>query len=225
MSGIPFPVGKLDHNALSLTNRWAAYGGSYGTPSVTVTGKICIVDGLVKSGGWGRIAQLPSNCRPNKRLIFNLNNHAKTARVDVLPSGEITWVAGGKDHSWVSLSGIAFPVGKLDHIALALTNRWSAYGGSYGSPSVTVKGNICIVDGLVKSGLWGTIAQLPSNCRPNKRLIFNLNNHAKTARVDVLPSGQITWVTGGKDHSWISLSGIAFVVASSRGENYRTYSI
>ena len=75
---------------------------------------------------------------------------------------------------------------------------------------MAVKGSICIVDGLVRGSVWGKIAQLPSNCRPSKRLIFNLNNHAKTARVDVLPSGDIIWAGGGKDHAWISLSGIAF---------------
>ena len=56
------------------------------------------------------------------------------------------------------------------------------------------------------------------NCRPTKRLIFNLNNNAKTSRVDVLPSGEIKWVSGGKDHRWISLSGISLVVTSSQAE-------
>jgi hypothetical protein len=42
-----------------------------------------------------------------------LNNHAKTARVDVLKNGIIHWQAGGRDHGWISLTGIEFPVVNL----------------------------------------------------------------------------------------------------------------
>jgi len=35
-----------------------------------------------------------------------------------------------------------------------------------------------------------------------------MNNHAKHARVDVMTNGQIRWVTGGRDHTWISITGI-----------------
>ena len=70
---------------------------------------------------------------------------------------------------------------------MALRNGWKAYGGSYGSPSYTKTGSVCEVEGLIKGSKWGAaMVQLPSNCRPKKRLIFNLNNHKKTARVDVL---------------------------------------
>merc|ERR1712216_233128 len=70
----------------------------------------CVVSGLAKSGKWGNIATLPSSCRPSKRLIFNVNNHVKSARVDVQTSGVVSWIAGGKDHQWISLTGILFPV-------------------------------------------------------------------------------------------------------------------
>jgi hypothetical protein len=96
--------------ALPLTNGWVAYGHSFGSPSLVIENGMCVVNGLVKSGKWGNIATLPSSCRPSKRLIFNVNNHAKTARVDVQTSGVVSWVAGGKDHSWMSLTGILFPV-------------------------------------------------------------------------------------------------------------------
>ena len=69
------------------------------------------VQGLVKpNNSWGKIATLPEGFRPKKRLIFNLNNNSKTARVDVMTDGVIGWVAGGKDHNWISLDGISFPV-------------------------------------------------------------------------------------------------------------------
>ena len=60
---------------------------------------------MIKYGAWGHLATPPTTCRPTKRLIFNLNNHAATSRVDVLPD-KIVWVAGGMNHRWMSLSGI-----------------------------------------------------------------------------------------------------------------------
>merc|ERR1711974_318694 len=59
---------------------------------------------------WGTVAQLPSCCRPNKILIFNVNNHEGSSRVDVYPNGNIVWKAGGRRHAWLSLSGIVFPL-------------------------------------------------------------------------------------------------------------------
>ena len=37
-----------------------------------------------------------------------------------------------------------------------------------------------------------------------------MNNQVETSRVDVLAGGQIQWVTGGRDHSRMGLSGIIF---------------
>merc|ERR1712048_145606 len=112
---------------------------------------------------------------------------------------------------WISLSGIAFTVDESSTTSLSLINGWLPYGGDYGTPSVSVKNGFCIVEGLVKNGAWGNISTLPMNCRPQKRLVFNLNNQDKTSRVDVLTDGQILWFAGGKDYGFISLSGIVFV--------------
>jgi len=68
------------------------------------------VQGLVKPGrNWGNIATLPTEFRPSRRLIFNVNHH-KTTRIDVDTNGRISRVAGGTDHNWISLDGISFPV-------------------------------------------------------------------------------------------------------------------
>ena len=128
---------------LPLASRWKAYGGIYGTPTFTVAQGICSVEGLIKHRSWGGLASLPANCRPNKRLIFNLNNHAKTSHVDVLAGGQILWVTGGRDHSWRSLSGIIFSA-SAGRSALPLVGAWKGYGGSYSSPTFTV------VDDLVR---------------------------------------------------------------------------
>merc|ERR1712224_28742 len=70
------------------------------------TGVVCEIEGLMRGGRWGHsMVQLPGNCRPKQRLIFNMNNHAKSARVDVQTNGQVTWHAGGRDHH----------IGRSDH--------------------------------------------------------------------------------------------------------------
>jgi hypothetical protein len=196
------------HRGVSLRSGWRAYGGSYGSPTYTRTGIVCEVEGLIRSGHWGRsMAHLPGSCRPKKRLIFNLNNHGKTARVDVQTNGHVTWHAGGRDHHWISLGGIMFAVDRGSN--LPLHYGWRNYGHGYGSATVSKSGSLCLVSGLIRGGHWSRpMVTLPSDCRPKGRLIFNMNNHQNTARVDVLTNGQVKWVAGGRSHHWISLTGI-----------------
>jgi hypothetical protein len=77
------------------------------------------------------------------------------------------------DHSWISLSGIVFETGANSQKVLPLTNTWKSYGGSYGSATYAVTGGMCSVNGLIKGSSWGSLATLPSDCRPSKRLLFN----------------------------------------------------
>ncbi|MDJ0861075.1 MAG: PASTA domain-containing protein [Gammaproteobacteria bacterium] len=194
---------------LALKNGWVDYGGGYRKARVARVGGLCVVSGLIKGGAWSTLAVLPQDCHPSRRLIFNLNNHANTARVDVLPSGEVIWVTGGKDHGWINLDGIVFEPGDGGD-PLPLHNNWKNHSSTYRGARVARMGDLCVVSGLIKGTNWGTVAVLPEPCRPAGRLIFNLNNHAKTARVDVKKTGEILWVAGGKDHGWISLTGIVF---------------
>eukprot|EP00729_Bicosta_minor_P014508 gene14508-19516_t len=172
---------------------------------------MCSVQGIaVKDGGWENIATLPAGCRPNKRLIFNLNQDANTHRIDVLTDGTVEWIAGTKTQTWISLTGITFAPDADNQQPLALENGWKTYGEDYGPPTVTL-GDTCSVQGLVKDGGWGLIATLPAGCRPHKELVFNLNHGANTHRVDVNENGQVLWRKGTKTGTWISLTGITFV--------------
>lgn len=212
LDGIFFAVRA--QRPIATANGWASYGGVYGSATYTVgakrarTSDLCELEGLVRRGKWGRpMVTMPASCRPNKRLIFNLNNHEKTARVDVLQNGNVVWIGGGRSHGWVSLSGIAYV--KSAGVSVKLAGGWRNYGGSYKTTTASRVGMLCFVSGLVKSGTWGRpFAVLPKNCRPRGRLIFNLNNHERTARVDVLPSGEVKWIAGGRRHRWMSLTGI-----------------
>jgi hypothetical protein len=118
---------------------WVAFGGEFGSPTYIVDGKRCTVSGLIKGGAWGHLATLPANCRPSKRLLFNLNNNAKTARVDVSTNGQVVWNYGGKDGGWISLTGIQFAVAGSPESGVPLVNGWAAHGGEYGSPTLYVE--------------------------------------------------------------------------------------
>jgi len=236
-------IGSLDNvsmkvvNTLRLFNGWKAYGSVYGTPTLTIKNNLCVVEGLVKVGRGNVITQLPAGCRPTKRLIFNLNRHAQTSRVDLTTDGRISFIAGGKT-SWISLSGIILPQsGKGKTSNLSLKNGWRAFGREYGTPTYSLQnGNLCIVQGLVR--MYGkthqdwtkAIAVLPAECRPAKRLIFNVNNQALVARVDVDTAGNIMWRGGGRSHTWLSLTGITFSLKGIKSSNlklqngWRTYS-
>ena len=203
-------AGKV--HQLALAKGWANYANTYTPATYVKQGNIVAVNGLVRGNSWGHIGTLPVGYRPKERMIFNLNNHQYTSRVDVLPNGQIHWLGGGKSYGWISLSGIVFSTATGTN--LTLDNRWKNYGHTYSKALIHKEGNIVMVSGLVRFGGWGRIGTLPVGSRPKERLIFHVNNHENAARVDVLPNGQIHWITGGKSHGWISLTGIVFSTAA-----------
>lgn len=77
----------------------------------TVMHNVCVLEGGVSKGSvsdirGNRLAQLPFDCRPDKRLVFNGNNGYGLSRIDVTTLGVVTWVAGAQQDEWISLSGI-----------------------------------------------------------------------------------------------------------------------
>jgi len=209
LSNIVFAPDSLGHISLPLAGSWVAYGGDFGSPDYTVRNGVCSVEGLLSGGAWGHLATLPADCRPSERLIFTANNHESPSRVDVLPDGQITWVAGASGHGWISLSGIVFAMGK--GYALPLASGWSNYGSGYSPATYKQMDGLCYVEGLVAgpAGTWGNVATLPAECHPKKTLIFNLNREGSIARVNVETDGKIRWIAGA-GISWLSLTGIFF---------------
>merc|ERR1712028_201219 len=94
-------------------------------PTVTVHAGICSVSGTIKNGKWGHLLSLPPSCRPDKRLIFNLNNDDSTSRVDVQVDGRVLWVGGGKRHGHISLTGITFAVRDTLETSTTLPSQYS----------------------------------------------------------------------------------------------------
>ena len=91
--------------------------------------------------------------RPSHRLIFDLNGHEGSIRVDVLASGEIKYVSGSHDNGWISLEPIRFLLPSHGSPRpLTLTDGWLTYGGEYGSamlPSTLEKDVISDCPGIV----------------------------------------------------------------------------
>lgn len=99
---------------------------------------------------------------------------------------------------------------------LALQPNWIEYGGGYANPTATRAGNLVHLSGLAQylSGnpTGQTLAILPAPYRPAARHIFNQNADSNVTRVDILPSGHITVITGTST-SWVPLDGITYPAA------------
>ena len=214
LTGIRFDTNRQGYQNLPLANGWKAYGQNYATPQFKTSGDWVTLSGLVRLPANYKtpIATLPPNARPAKRQIFSANAHETPVRVDVLPNGQVLFVAGSTPHRWISLEGIKFIKASAQANAekRALRQGWAPYGEGYAEPSVTKVGKTVEISGVAKIGSGDVIAKLPSQYKPAKTMIFNVNNHGKSARVDVRNNGDVVWIAGGKDHGWLSLSGIIF---------------
>ena len=115
--------------------------------------------------------------------------------------------------NWEVIPADAFSTNFKSGGILPLASGISHYEAEYGKAEYYKIGNIVYVDGLIK-GTNGksTLATLPVGYRPDKRLIFNLNNHSGTYRLDVTVDGKIFWRAGSRTHNWLSLTGISFYV-------------
>jgi hypothetical protein len=219
LSGIIFSTSST--LALPLDGDWKSYGGSWGTATYSKSAAgVVIVEGLIRHGAWGTLAKLPEGFRPSKTLLFNAivgSGAANSARVDVYADGTIKW-RSGKQNDWISLSGITFSTTEGSPLPLATTD-WKSYGGSYGTATFHKMGDMVVVEGLLlkadAGAAYGHFATLPAGSRPEKNLIFNLDNNGNPSRIDVSTSGTIKWISGSASGSFMSLSGIAFSTVSA----------
>lgn len=200
---------------LELTEYWRNYDSGFAPATFykDSAGRVHL-QGLIRSDRLSSIiAVLPSGCRPANRVIAGANNHRSISRIDILPSGEVSYVSGSPPHQWLSLSGISFDSGGRgqpdSRTALQLAEGWSDYLGSfeggyshYGRRQVSVHG--------VLRGEGGQIGRLaPERDRPTSRLVFTVVKGGFPARVDVLEDGTILHMAGGGG-AWLSLTGVAF---------------
>ena len=197
-------------NFLPTMNEWNAYGSVYGNPIFSESDGICILEGAIKGGDWGLLATLPEDCRPEKRITFGVNNHEESTRVDVFPNGEVKYIAGGKSNGWLSLTGIKFVTKTGQKSQLVLLHGATNYGEDYENASYSKINGECVLGGSIRKGSSWEVALLPEECRPEKALVFNVNNNECTMRLDIYEDGKIEAITGGC-HDWVSLNGVSFI--------------
>ena len=113
-------------------------------------------------------------------------------------------------HNWLSLYGITFTFGAAQQ-SLDLNNGWHNFNNGFQPLQYSCKDNLVTVSGRVSAGKWGScIANLRPQCRPSQHLIFTVNNGHLRYLANAWTTGCIEWHSGGRDHGWLSLSGIAF---------------
>lgn len=206
------------------TNSWGPWTGVWTPVTYSIRNYLCFVTGLAKAGTWDLygVAQLPSKCRPNKNLVFSVNNHGDVSRVDVTKAGMIEWKGGGRSHGWLSLSGIVFSANGLYSAPLTMQAGWQTYEApnmpkEFGTPSFTLSNGICVLEGTITSTSASmSMARLPEECRPKKNLMFSvyqnkggaINDLNAWALVKVQADGKVE-LQGAVGH-WLSLSGISF---------------
>jgi len=200
--GTIYPVGKVAGTKLALAPGWVPYGPRYAAPVWMKSGGLCVVSGMIRTqdrsnNKWNSLLfTLPPACRPaDGRLVFSLNGGSASHRVDVLKDGSVRWVIGNRKQPVLSLNGIAF----FTHSSrpIQLLNGLTRYANDYRTPTWNKKGRFCVVSGLVHfpKPLHSSIGKLPPPCRPAAKISFHVNSHDRYARVDVLPSGDMEFVS------------------------------
>jgi hypothetical protein len=100
--------------APTLLNSWAAYGSGHRNPGYRLVGDIVELRGLVRNGTAAPsiIFNVPAAYRPNAQEIFMQTSNTGSARVDILPAGDVTVQAyiGTGSNAFVSLAGMRWSV-------------------------------------------------------------------------------------------------------------------
>jgi hypothetical protein len=97
----------------TLSGTWLYYGWPFATPGYRRLNGIVYLKGLVKNGGLVVIFQLPVGFRPLEQRLFS-SQGVSPQRIDVLPNGEVTYIAPGvsgqpADSSYIDIGNIMFP--------------------------------------------------------------------------------------------------------------------
>jgi hypothetical protein len=117
-AGAPGSAAVEPWKALTFVGSWTNYGAPYSTGAYRkdASGKVHLRGLLAKGAGvpvsGDVMAILPPGYRPTMRYLFGAGGGAPTelyTRVDVLPNGEITFMAGATaDGDFTSLDNISF---------------------------------------------------------------------------------------------------------------------
>merc|ERR1711988_300796 len=120
LQSIVFSVQEGEEIKLHHTRNWRT-SEKYPKPHAVRQGALCVLSGVAFNGdiragthsllkNSGSPGTLPEWCLPRHRMAFStVQLDGKIARIDVLPSGEIRWIAGARSQ-YLNLVGIKFDV-------------------------------------------------------------------------------------------------------------------
>lgn len=128
----------------TMENQWVNYGSAYAGAGFTkTTSGVVMLRGLIRRAVGDPVANeyittLPEGYRPSQVLMFGVSTASVSGRVDIYPNGRVVVNVGYS--SWLSLDNISFiPDGRYSRVAASpLSNGWTNYGGSWGTPSYVV---------------------------------------------------------------------------------------
>jgi hypothetical protein len=189
LSGISFSTASGTMLPLATTD-WMSYGGSYGTATYRKTGDLVVVEGLLKKAPtttWS-MTHLKKHCLQSYHTSHGTFDEAKAKCLELGSACQGVYDEGCNG-----------------------TGAWRTCTNSVLSPSTSS----CVYTATTTVAAYGHFATLPAGYRPEKNLIFNLDNAGRPSRIDVSTSGTIKWISGSASGSYISLSGIAFSTVSA----------
>ncbi len=154
----------------------------------------------------------PTGYAPDLQLHTSSASNTLYTSTDIRPTGGTAYKSGGYD--FISLSGKPYILGGTSGWTnIPYLGTWTTHIPGSFSPASFFKrpDGMVILRGLVKrTGTDSLIATLPAGTRPKSRLMFTSSALNAFARIDILPTGVITLVTGSAT-SWVSLDSIAFM--------------
>jgi len=208
--------------SLALQNQYLPLNpNKFHRPKYARVGGICFLFGMVAPPMnvrrfSGVLAILPTNCRPANRAIFHV---PQLGRVDVLPDGQVLFVAGNAGAAYASLSTISFPVKGAPRRILATIGQWTGYGGAYGN-APTYTRQVAYQNAQPQRVCWGAAA--------GSRGAFSINGRGReiagfrleyvNGGVRCAPGQAQTYWGCGEDHmTMISLDDSARTALFPRG--------
>lgn len=208
-------------NPIRLANGAKNFENSYAEPQFNVIDGVCFVSGVASLPEDEQvvIATLPDKCRPSVRRVFDVELEGlRTARIDVLPTGEVRLATPAAGSQWVSFDGVSFSVAPSVRSApVTLNGKWQPLGGEYGAPLSVQHGGTCALEGIVSvpSGNladWNAqIGTVESNCAPaDGTITFKVNQDAWPQRIDIETDGTIRWLSGNRTRAWLPLDGLVY---------------
>jgi outer membrane murein-binding lipoprotein Lpp len=225
-------TGRINSTALTLLGGWRA-DSRFQAPVAHRVGRLCLLSGVAAPSSSGAsftttVARAPAGCRPLLREQFALFNQRtfaiswRATRYDVLPSGDVRYVAGEFGGELLSFDGLIYPV--ADSMAPIQLQGMFVNAEGHTAPAQYLRdGDLCVLSGVVRpdsndvSDFTNQFARLPAECRPvGGRLVFTASHNDRSLRVDITIEGEVVLSGGDVTYPFLSLSGIAFTTTTTR---------